>query len=224
MTGCFCFSTTTTQGTHAVFEVMTKFVSIKLTELQPKPCNQFNTYWDMYRKKTTFGSKKRKFFTINLNWLIDSASRMVLPNNLFHSLTQKRKKECLTYSFQLCRKVLVKCFYLHIWSGNQKQTATVFTDCFTDCYTDCFYRLFLQIVFYRLLHNIMKNVTAFTNVTAHLQILNLTPCKGTPQMFLQWLQLLIYMFILNTFDSTFKRFIKRFIEAYIAIVQVRSNK
>ena len=38
-----------------------------------------------------------KFFSIDLNCLIDLASRMVL-SNLFHSLTQKGKKECLKLS------------------------------------------------------------------------------------------------------------------------------
>ena len=32
VTGCFCFSTTITHVIHAILEIMTKFVSIKVTE------------------------------------------------------------------------------------------------------------------------------------------------------------------------------------------------
>ena len=39
-------------------------------------------------------------------------------------------------------------------------------------------------------------------------------------MSFEWLQLLLYMFILNTFDSTFEWFIIKFIQNYIAIVQL----
>ena len=96
VTSCFCFSTTITHGTHAVFEIMTKFVFIKVmnckrslvSNLTPTgSCIENNDLW----------FKEKKFFSIDLNCLIDSASRMVL-SNLFHSLTQKGKKECLKLS------------------------------------------------------------------------------------------------------------------------------
>ena len=91
VTGCFCFSTTITHRTHAVFEIMTKFVFISrslVSNLTPTgSCIENNDLW----------FKEKKFFSIDLNCLTDSASRMVL-SNLFHSLTQKGKKECLKLS------------------------------------------------------------------------------------------------------------------------------
>ena len=58
--------------------------------------------------------KERKFFSIDLNCLIDSTSHMLL-SNFFHSQTLKEKKECLKLSV---RKILVNCFYMQIWPGN----------------------------------------------------------------------------------------------------------
>ena len=57
---------------------MTKFVFIKVTEIKN------NDLW----------FKEKKFFRMDLNCLIDSASRMML-SNLSHSLTQKGKKRML---------------------------------------------------------------------------------------------------------------------------------
>ena len=92
VTGCFCFSTTITHGTHAVFEIMTKFVFIKVmnckrslvSNLTPTgSCIENNDLW----------FKEKKFFSIDLNCLTDSASRML--SNLFHSLTQKGEERML---------------------------------------------------------------------------------------------------------------------------------
>ena len=91
VTGCFCFKT---YRTHAVFELLTKFGFIKLTELQPEALQVIQHLLGHVSKITIFGSKEIKFFNIDLNCLIDLASRMVLYD-LFHSLTQKGKKECI---------------------------------------------------------------------------------------------------------------------------------
>ena len=48
-------------------------------------------------KNNHLSFKEKTFFSIDLNCLIISASRMVL-SNLFDSLTQKGKKECLKLS------------------------------------------------------------------------------------------------------------------------------
>ena len=65
-----------------------------------------NCSWSLVSILTPTGScienndlwfKEKMFFSIDLNCLTDSASRMVL-SNLFHSLTQKGKKECLKLS------------------------------------------------------------------------------------------------------------------------------
>ena len=65
-----------------------------------------NCNWSLVSNVTLTGScienndlcfREKKLISIDLNCLIDSASRMVLPY-LFHFLTQKGKKECLKLS------------------------------------------------------------------------------------------------------------------------------
>ena len=97
MTGCFCFNTTMIHWTHAVLNLWQNLFSL----------SWLNCSRGLVSNLTPTGScienyglwfKGEKFFRIDLNCLMDSASLMVLSNLLFHCLTQKGKKECLKLS------------------------------------------------------------------------------------------------------------------------------
>ena len=97
VTGCFYFHTTITHGTHAVFEILTKFMFSKANKLNPEALQVIKLLLGYVSKRKVLVLEKKKFISIDLNCLKDSTYHTVL-SNLFHFLTQKRKRKCLKLS------------------------------------------------------------------------------------------------------------------------------
>ena len=95
VTGCFGFSTTITHETHAVFEIMTKFVFVKVNCSRSLVSNLTPTVSCIENNHLWF--KEKKFFSIDLNSLIDSPPPMVL-SNLFHSVIHRGEKMLKAFS------------------------------------------------------------------------------------------------------------------------------
>ena len=89
MSGCFCFRTTIKHGTLAV--LWWRFCSLRWMNCSRSLVSNLPPNGS-YIENNDLSFKEKKIFSIDLNCLIDSVSCMVL-SNLFHSLTQKGKKE-----------------------------------------------------------------------------------------------------------------------------------